>query len=72
MKISVEIKEVNHNCLNSALADFSRVLNQHFSASPNKIMLQDAVDDSFDSHTGRQKHDWLIKVSLEWIKIKTP
>lgn len=65
----MEISEVNHNCLNSALKDFSSLLNQHFAASGNKIFLQDEKDDSYDAHKGVTKHEWLIRASVEWVKV---
>lgn len=70
MRMVLEIDEVTHSGLNSALDDISKVLNRHFVASGNKILLQDEKDDSYDAYNGKTKHTWLIKISLEWIKIK--
>lgn len=69
MKLQLEIDEVNHDVLNNALADISKLMNQHFVASGNKISLTDEKDDSFDSYSGKMKHTWLIKLSVEWMKV---
>jgi hypothetical protein len=67
MKITTEIEQVNFNCLNKSLKAFSKVLNDNLVASGNKIELEEK-DDGYDSYNSKQKHHWVVKVSIEWEK----
>lgn len=71
MKIILEIDQVSHESLNEALRDFSELMNQHFVASGNKVMLIDEKEapfGNFDAHNSKTKYTWIMNVSLEWEK----
>lgn len=67
MKITTELEEVNFNVLNKSLAAFSDVLNNHLVADGNKITLEEK-ENGYDSYNSKQKHHWVVKVSIEWEK----